>query len=328
MTGAPTTDLDFDVLAREILVALRGRRSQLQWSRRLGYKSNVAYAWESGRRSPTASETLRAARRSGVDLDAALTRFYGAAPPWLDETDPASPQACAHLLEDLRGDTPVTELARRSQLSRFSVTRWLSGKTQPKLADFLRVVDAASLRTVDLVAALLDPESVPTVAPIWAQLEARRRGAYELPWTQAVLRALELDDYRALPEHREGWIAERLGLPVDEELRCIEFLASTGQIQRGTHWVEGAVRAVDTRRHPHIGRRVKQHWSRVAQQRIDASAPGQFSYNVFTVSRQDYERIRTMHLAYFHALRAVVADSTDDEVVCVANVQLFPLDEA
>ncbi|MCP4809525.1 MAG: DUF4423 domain-containing protein [Proteobacteria bacterium] len=318
--------MDFDLLAQQILVALRGRRSQVQWSRRLGYKSNVAYAWESGRRSPTASETFRAATRTGIDLDAAIVRFYGAQPSWLDETDPTSPEACARILDDLRGDTPVTELARRAGLSRFSVTRWLSGQTQPKLPDFLRVVEAASLRTVDLVASLVHPESIPIIAPIWGQLEARRRGAFELPWTQGVLRALELEGYRALPEHQPGWIAARLGISVEEETRCLEFLSETGQIERGTHWVEGEVRAVDTRRHPEIGRRVKQHWSRVAQDRIEAGAPGQFSYNVFTVSRADFERIRKMHLAYFHALRAVVADSTDDEVVCVANVQLFPLE--
>ena len=39
-------ELDFEQIARELLVALRGKRSQTAWSRRLGYKSNVAYAWE------------------------------------------------------------------------------------------------------------------------------------------------------------------------------------------------------------------------------------------------------------------------------------------
>ena len=122
--------MNFEILARELLVVLRGKRSQVAWSRRLGYKSNVAYA--SGRRRPTAAETLRAARRSGVDLDLAVTRFYGNPPPWLDETDPASPAAVARLLEDLRGNTSVSDLARRAELSRYSVSRWLSGQTQPE----------------------------------------------------------------------------------------------------------------------------------------------------------------------------------------------------
>ncbi|HJN76320.1 MAG TPA: DUF4423 domain-containing protein [Myxococcota bacterium] len=318
--------MNFEILARELLVVLRGKRSQVAWSRRLGYKSNVAYAWESGRRRPTAAETLRAARRSGVDLDLAVTRFYGNPPPWLDETDPASPAAVARLLEDLRGNTSVSDLARRAELSRYSVSRWLSGQTQPKLADFLRLVEAASLRTIDLVAVLVDPESVPTVAPIWKRLEARRRAGFELPWTQGVLRALELDAYLALPGHEPGWIASQLGITRQEEDRCIQFLHETGQIELDRHFRETAfVYAVDTRRDPEIGRRIKEHWTLVATERIASGAPGQFSYNVFTVSEADFERIRQMHLRYFRALRAVVAESEPGEKVCVANVQLFTL---
>ena len=320
--------MDFEVVARELLVALRGHRSQVAWSRRLGYRSNVAYAWESGNRSPTAAETLRAARRAGVDLPAAMERFYGRAPAWLDGLDVASPEGVARLLDDLRGSTSISDLARRSGLSRYSLSRWLSGQTQPRIGDFLCVVEAASVRLVDFVAILVDPAAVPSGAELWARVEARRKGAAEHPWTQAVLRALELEDYRRLPTHVPGWIANRLGLSPEEEARCLQFLLETGQLTwTGTHWQVETL-AVDTRRHPEIGRRLKAHWARVAAERVEADAPGQFSYNVFAVSDADFERIRELHLAYFHALRAIVAASQPGERVAVANVQLFALDDA
>jgi hypothetical protein len=47
---------------------------------------------------------------------------------------------------------------------------------------------------------------------------------------------------------------------------------------------------------------------------------------VFSVSHDDFERIRKLHLDYFRALRAIVGDSKAADVVAVANVQLFPLD--
>lgn len=318
--------MDFERVGRDLLVALRGRRSQVAWSRRLGYRSNVAYAWESGSRSPTAAETLRAAARAGVDLDAAFTRFYGRPPTWLDGLDPASPEAVARFLEDLRGSTSITDLARTSGLSRYSLSRWLSGQTQPRLADFLCLVEAASVRMVDLLAVLVDPAALPSVAALWARLEARRSGAAEYPWTQAVVRALELEAYRQLPAHAPGWFAARLGIPVEEEARCLAFLVDTGQVTwNGTHYQVEAL-AVDTRRHADIGRRLKAHWTRVAAERVERGEPGQFSYNVFTVSEADFERIRELHLSYFHALRAIVAESQPGERVAVANVQLFALD--
>lgn len=318
--------MDFDQISRELLVTLRGHRSQVAWSRRLGYKSNVAYAWESGRRSPTAAETLRAARRAGIDVAAAWTRFYGRAPPWLDSLDPVSAEAVAQVLQDLRGNTPILDVARHAGLSRFTVSRCLSGETEPRLPDFLRLVEATSVRSVDFVAALVDPRDLPSLAVLWARLEARRRGAGEMPWTQAVLRALELAEYRQLKMHVDGWVAARLGIPITEEERCLRFLADTDQITWSQERWHVQALAVDTRRAPEIGQRLKAHWSRVAADRIERGSPGQFSYNVFCVSEADFERIRLLHLDYFHALRQIVAESQPGEQVAVANVQLFALE--
>ncbi len=319
--------MQYRQIARELLLALRGKRSQVQWSRRLGYKSNVAYAWESGRRWPTAAETLRACERTGIDVRGALIRFYGREPEWLTGVEPATPQGVAQLLDDLRGQATITELAARADVGRYSVSRWLSGGTQPRLPDFLRMVDATSVRLVDLLATLVDPASLPSILPLWEAMEARRRGAFEVPWTQAMLCAIDLEAYQALPRHADGWLAALLGITVEEEQRCLDHLRTTGEIVwDGARWAAGAELAVDTRRYPEIGRWLKAHWSEVAARRVQAGAPGQFSYNVFTVSKADFERIRELHLQYFHALRAIVRASSPDEVVAIANVQLFALE--
>lgn len=323
MTDEP--QLDFEALAQELLTILRGKRSQTAWSRRLGYRSNVAYKWESGRRYPTAAEMFRACGRTGIEVRAALVRFYGRTPAWLDSLSPEQPEAVASLLRDLQGSTPITELARRVGVSRSAVSRWLSGQTQPRLPDFLQLVEATSLRVADLLAELVPPLSLPTLRPLWRQLEARRQSADRYPWTQAILRALELAAYRSMPAHEPGWIAARLGITAEEEARCLAFLRETDQVRwTGTHY-QGRALAVDTRRHPRIGRRLKAHWYREAARRAELGAPGQFSYNVFTCSRDDLERIRKEHLRYFRSLRSIVADSATDEVVAVAGVQLFEL---
>jgi transcriptional regulator with XRE-family HTH domain len=320
-------DIDHDQVARELLLALRGTRSQVQWSRRLGYKSNVAYAWESGRRYPTAAETFRAVRRTGLDLEAILTTFLGQRPEWLDTIEITTADGVARLLDDLRGSAGIGDLARRAELSRYSVSRWLAGRTQPRLPDFLRVIDAASVRLPDFIAAIVDPTKIPSITETWRRLEARRRGAGQYPWTQAILRAIELSDYQDLPAHRPGWIAQRLGIEITTESACVTFLEETGQVVwTGTHYQPESL-AVDLQRSSEIGRMLRVHWTKVAENRLTKGSPGQFSYNVFAVSRADFERIRQLHLDYFRALRAVVAESSPEEVVAVANVQLFTLED-
>lgn len=320
--------MDTEQIAREFLVALRGRRSQVAWSRRLGYRSNVAYTWEAGRRYPTAAEAFRAVARSGIDLRGALEAFYGhETRQWLEEhEDLADPAATAAFMRDLKGRTSTTDLAKRAGLSRYSVTRWLAGQTQPRLPDFLTLIEAASLRLVDFLSSFVPPAAVPSILPTWERLEERRKGAGRYPWTQAILRALEVSDYHALPSHREGWIAERLGIPLEEELACLAYLQNTGQVEQVDGRFIPATTAVDTRRAPSVGRQLKSHWARAGVERIDSGAPGQFSYNVFTCSAADFEKIRELHLAYYRALRQIVAASSPEEHVVVANVQLFKLD--
>lgn len=321
------TDINYPQLASEFLRALRGRRSQLAFSRRLGYHSNVAYSWEAGRRFPTAAQSLRAMQLCGLDLAAVWTRFYSAPPAWLAQIDTTTPRGIAWVLADLRGRSAIQEIAERSGNSRFQISRWLNGQTEPRLPDFLRLFDALSLRLLDWLAASVDLKRLPSAQAAWQRLEAQRRAAVAFPWTQAVLRALELAAYAALPGHQKGWIGRRLGISQAQEQRCLSALARGGQIRwDGQRWVLAAVLAVDTRPTPADGRSMKAVWAREGLRQLQHGSAGQFSYNVFGVSQLDLKRIQQLHLAYYRQLRSIVADSAPTERVAVVNLQLFALD--
>ena len=320
--------MDYEQLGRELVRALRGRRSQVAFSRRLGYRTNVVYAWESGRRWPTAAILLGAVVRSRIDVRAALTQFFPNPPAWIAEIDPASREGVAQLLAELRAKVPVVEIAKRAGRSRYAVARWLSGEAEPRVPDFLRLVQACSLRLLDFVALFVDPLTLPSAADEWRRLQAQRKAAYEMPWIPGVLRALELRDYAATGKHRPGWIAARIGISPEEEARCLEVLAQSGQIrQRAGRWVIGEALAVDTRQDATAERRLKAHWASVGMERLGAAAPGLFSFNVFTVSAADLERLRELHRSYFRTMRSIIASSEPSDRVVVANVQLFALDD-
>ena len=297
-----TACMDFEQMASELIRALRGRRSQMAFSRRLGFRTNVVHTWEAQRRWPTASRSLAAAQRVGVDPKAALARFYGTVPLWVGTTDPTSPELITRLLEDLRGRTSIGDVARRTGRSRFAVARWLKGEAEPRLPDFLRLIEAMSLRVLDFVAAFVDPRQLPSLGDRWEkldaqrvvaavqQLEAGRRAAFELPWSHAVLRVLELESYQREP-HRPGFVAAQLGIDLAEENECLAALLASGQLDwDGSRYRVGA-QLTDTRRHPEAGRILKLFWARQALGRLERESPGLFSYNLFSVSERDYERL-------------------------------------
>lgn len=315
--------MDYENLARELVRALRGSRSQVALSRRLGYASNVAYAWEAGRRWPTAAEFFRMASRVGVDVEAAIVGFFRGRPGWLGSLDPTSPKGVAALLADLRGKTPLVEVAERVTQSRYTVSRWCSGQTEPRLPDFLRLFEALSLRLLDLLAELVSIEHLPSARRPWRALQNQRNLAYERPWTQAILRVLELEGYHGGRD--EAWMAGRLGIATEALRDDLEALRHAGVVQRVRgRWVARRL-AVDTRPGDAANRALKAHWSEVAAERVRAGSEGLFAYNVFSCSREDLARLREIQLAVFRELRGVVAGSPP-EVVAVVNQQLFALD--
>lgn len=322
--------MDHEALAKQLVRALRGKRSQVALSRRLKCRSNVLYSWESGRRWPTAATFFALVEAVRVAVGPAIGEFLGGLPPTLARASWSDPQTSAGLLEHLRGGTTIVELARRVGTHRVSVSRWLKGTAEPRLPDFLRMIEGTSLRLLDFIAAFISPAQLPEARDAWQVLEAQRRVAYELPWSHAVMRVLDLAQYRALPAHRPGWIAARLGMSQAEEERCLDALATSKLVRRRRkRWEVCNVLTVDTRKNPEAGRRLKAHWAEVGQSRLPELEPGGedlFSYNLFTISEREWESFRELHIGYYQELRRLVEGSKRAERVVLVNLQLLRLD--
>lgn len=321
--------MDYELLARQLLRQLRGARSQTAFSRRLGYSSNVAYAWESGRRFPTAAELFGAAQRLGIDVRGAVQPFLQRhLSEALRTLEPGSPEFCAELLRELRGSASIQSLAERAGLSRSALSRILAGLAEPRVPLFLRLVDATSQRVLDLLSGLVDVNRLPAAGTEWLRVQALRRLAHENPLSEAVPRFLELEQYAALPTHVPGWIASRLGVSLAEEERTLADLAAVGVVTwDGARYQLDRARSVDTSRSlPLAQRALRAHWTDQARKRIAESGPGGFAYLVFSTDDATLAAIEELRLRFFRELRALVAASPRLERVAVANVQLFAID--
>ena len=66
----------WEIASRQLIRAVRGKRSQVAFSRRLGYRGNVAASWEGGHRAPTAEALVDAMRALSLDVDGGFARFH------------------------------------------------------------------------------------------------------------------------------------------------------------------------------------------------------------------------------------------------------------
>ncbi len=314
---------DAPALVRQLVRALRGKRSQPALSRRLGYRSNVVYTWESGRREPSASELFRIVARTGGSPPDALASF----PVDLASVDLREPAGVAALLDQLRGEARIVDVAERCRVSRYTAARWMSGRAEPRASELLLLIEALTFRVIDFVTALAPPAKLEEIAGAWTELRTRREVAFTHPWSQAILRQLETRAYARLSRHKTGWLAERLGISREEEAESLAALAAAGLVRlEGKRWVTAPV-AVDTSMaSDEERRRLKLHWVEAGRRRLEAGSDGLFSWAVVAVSREDYEKLRALHVRYMHALRQIVDASEPSEVVAVANVQLFALE--
>lgn len=309
-------------VARQLLRVLRGFRSQLAFSRRLGYRSNPVAEWEAGRRFPTAAELIRVCRVLHLEVDGAFRTFHPEAAPLLGRGDGVG---IAAWLDALRGREPIQAVAARVQRSRFAVARWLAGTAEPRLPDFLALVEAITGRVADLVALLAPIGEIPALAARHGALEAGRRLAREQPWSGAVVAVLDTAPYRALPAHREGVIAALLGIPVAAERACLVDLLAGGVIERdGDRYLLRRPLVIDTGGEPEVMRRIRAHWLDVARARTLSPRPDDaFAYNVFSVKSEDLDRIRELYRSFFREVRQIVAASEPTDTVALLAIQLI-----
>jgi transcriptional regulator with XRE-family HTH domain len=313
--------MDWEMAARQLLRVLRGRRSQVAFSRRLGYRSNVACDWEAGRRFPTAQRLLEICRALKRDVAGAFSVFQPACAEKLLNGRSFDVAAWLHAL---RGTSSVAALAARSGLSRYAITRFLKGRAVPRLPEFFLLVQTITGRASDLVGELVSIEEVPELLPDYQRRQAAKRLAFDVPWTEAVLRVIETEGYRRLRRHHPGYIARRLGISAAHEQQALGGLERAGILQRqGGRYRDAEPLSVDMAAAPKDIQQLKAHWAEVAMGRLDTPRPLDWhGYNVISVATADLERVREILRGAFREVRAIAAASNPVQSVALLNVEL------
>lgn len=310
--------MQMEEAAKQLLRALRGKRSQVSFSRRLGYEGNVSASWEAGRRFPTACEALRAATLVGVDVANAFNLFEPSCVP-----EGFGKAELAEWCDRLRGKETAASLSSRSSLSRDAVGRILRGQSEPRLPEFLSLVSAITGRVADLVARLADIDKIPALAEQYRLQCAARELAFAEPWSVPILRLIETETFQK-KAFEPGRLALILGIDIETEQRCLEALCNAAVLTKDetTYRVLRAL-TVDARGQPDRLWELKRHWARTGADFVGQETPtNRFSYNLFSCSAADFERIRELQWQFYHQVRGIVASSLPVERVGLLNLQL------
>lgn len=317
----------YDRVAKQLLRALRGGRSQSGVSRRLGFRSNVAAKWEAGQRMPSASAVLTFGRRLGKDPYPALCRF---APKARAALGSSTRPALAAWLSVLKGSQQVGAVAERSGLSRYSVGRILAGKTEPRLPQFLALLDALTGRVEDLLDAWVGIEQVPELSARFRRSRAAREALFERPLCLAVMCLLDTTSLDLPLTAQRERIARTLQVDLGEVDACLGTLEGGGVIRLNDDRYElsGSL-TIDAQSTPEEERAARSFWTGMAHERSKTPDSGDVcSYNVFSISRADYGKLEQLQRDFYRGARALVAASEPTDVAGLLVVQLVAWDPA
>jgi len=298
-------------VAREILRALRGPRSQQAYARRLGYRSNVPAQWESGRRVPPMAAVERAARAAGIDWALVFERFHPQTAGLVDD-------GLATWLQAHKGRASHASVARTCSLSPHQVGRIVRGESDPRLHEYLELVQVLTGRVADWVAALVPIEQVPSLASLHREAEAASNLMYERPWAAAVLVGVGVRQPDPDPAPS---IAVSLGLPESNVVELLERLQDVALVVRrpGGLCVREAL-SLDTPPTAAQVQGMRAHWGQVAADRLGAPLPtDRYHYTVCNVSHADLDRIQALYAATYRQVRAIVAASEGPEVSALVS---------
>jgi hypothetical protein len=215
--------IDFEKLASELVRALRGKRSQISLSRKLGYRTNQLYRWEAGLRTISWADFVTLCHAVEAPLGAQLKSvlFFS-----------GKPSGGSGLVKYLMKELPVSRVSSLTGLSRFSISRWVSQKTEPGLSEVLQLMH----RLWSLLFVFLDgwipTEEIPSIASSFQQQKREKGLFYHRPLSTAVLESLKLEGYRSLKTHSDQWIADAIGADTNEIRELINELESVGLIAK------------------------------------------------------------------------------------------------
>ncbi len=317
--------LNFEHVARQLLRALRGKRSQAALSRRLGFRSNVAAKWESGQRMPTAASVFDYARQLNRDAQPALAALNPNAAAALGTG--AEPHLGAWL-DALRGTQPVTQVAARSGLSRFSVSRILAGTSQPRLPQFLALLDALTNRLEDFVDAWLGIAAAPLLEPRFRRGQAARAALFQRPLCLAVMCLLDTRSFDVPARVQRQRLAKTLEVAESTIDECLETLTGGGVLSLvdDRYALSGSL-TFDAHATAPLELAAKKYWTRIAHERVAAASPNDVcSYNVFSINRADYDRLKELQREFYRGARALIAASEPTDLAALFVVQLVAWD--
>ena len=284
-------DHQYNKLIRTLLRSIRGKRTQKDLSRILGFKFNQWHKWESGLKVLTWSDLVNLCKTLELPLDLAVNRVLG---------DPDFPVANGpRLIREIQ-DKYLGRSGSQTSVAGLSPSkrkRIFSGKQEPDLALILQILDEHTSSLPIFLDALCPNFDEPRTQRQIRAIKQQLRNEADTPWLSAVEAALETRIYKFAAHHEDEIISTLLGLPRPVVVDALKTLAASGAIELKDGKYALSVKRVDMEGDLSASARLARFWTALTLHRFDTpdgipSSRRGWTYRIFPVSAQAQQELR------------------------------------
>jgi len=303
--------MDYSQLKEELLPYLRGRVPQSEVDKKLGVNFAKTYRWESGTTHLMWADFISLCKTLKIPIDDMLKEAF---------TFHGDIVRSAPLVKHFTGTSTQKEISEVLQISRYTLSRWLKGTSEPTFEQMTALMDFASPDFLRFLELITGGAVLPTAKARITQQRLQMRHYASYPWLSVLLSALELKSYRENPS--DQFLASRTKLPLGEIQEALKEFQESGIIEwTGTHWRTSVHRMyIQASREDKL--RILSYVFGTSLKAIDTAAGNEnirLSWKIFSINKKAYRQILQRYTEFFNDLGKIIDANQED----ADNIFLF-----
>ena len=310
--------MDHEQIVCNILVSLRGKLSQAHLSKKLGYKHNQIFKWETNeRRIPWKAFTDLCHVRK-IDLAKIIWtnfRFSG------DVSD------ASKLLSYIIGNSEAKVISKTLGISKYRLSGWLTGKRKPYLDDILKILDVIEHRMTHFIVGILGEKKAEDIGIDLTSVKFEKFESRN-PVFSAFLRIMETKIYSQTKKIEVGFFAKKLGISLEYEKSLLMEAVELGLLQESHGKYKANIVHTDLRDSNAVTQQ-RLYWCKEAIKRLESkkiTAPESIFGNlIYSATNKEQNLIVERYLGFFNDVRSIINSNDQPEDVFVLNIQMIPV---
>lgn len=296
--------MDFKLLTRQLMPAIRGIRLQATLNQKLNFKFNKIYRWESGRNEILWKDFSKFCTACQCPLRKSLREAFSYY---------KDPEDIASLVRHFISTQPLASVASSTGISRHMLSRWLNGHSQPPLHLIFALIEFSSADFFRFLEGLVGGQVLPCIQEKVEQDRAQLEIFYKYPFLSALLSAIDLEDYKRHPT--ETFLAHKSKVPLPLVKAAIHDLAEANLLIKNDQCWETQLKRTGIRGSLEGRKKIAQYVFSRTSDAVDSSfgePEMRFSWKLFSLNKSQYEKILQKYTEFFNELGTIIDQGQEE----------------